>query len=210
MEIFIDEATQTGNAVCAAVFRILTEDKLHTYNQRMISSPYRIFDSVQRCKIISVHLSIVLLCFVFKPPTTGWKCCNLSSDIWLFHKDGKSQIKVEETKNRWAWWIYLNGGSSLPTVHTGDRLHSERSHSHGEGRPGQYLQSGCPADSQTHSWNQQRDNNSTHFLHWKPTERHAHKLLQLDFCVRSFNTSGHLSFSWDNVWMKNGLLLVEA
>lgn len=44
---------------------------------------------------------------------------------------------------------YLSGGSSLPTVHTGDRLHSERSRSRGEERPGQYLQSGCPADFQT-------------------------------------------------------------
>lgn len=56
--------------------------------------------------------------------------------------------------------IYLSGGSSLPTVHTGDRLHSERPHSHGEERPGQYLQSGYPADSQTLSWNHHRDNNA--------------------------------------------------
>lgn len=54
--------------------------------------------------------------------------------------------------------VYLSGGSSLPTGHTGDRLHSEQPRSHGEEMPGQCLQSGYPADSQTPSWNQHRHN----------------------------------------------------
>ncbi len=62
--------------------------------------------------------------------------------------------------------IYLSGGSSLPTAHTGDRLHSERPHSRGEERPGQYLQSGYQADSQTLSWNHHRDNNTIDWV-WR-------------------------------------------